>query len=135
MQNAATGTNSIYSLSEGESPVAVAGSPAGDKTYSEWIALTEYNTIEQTAFVTCATDASEGVSYLALHRLEQDDPGIFYRITSTVNKDGCKGNYAIDNENRVMFYRSEMVDGVEQPPQISFIDLDNLSADELVLDE
>ena len=135
MQNAATGTNSIYSLREGESPVAVVGSPVGDKTYSEWIALTEHSAPENTSFVTCATDAGEGVSYLALHNLERDDTGVFYRITSTVNKDGCKGNYAIDNENRVMFYRSETVDGVEQPPQISFIDLDNLSADELILDE
>lgn len=135
VQNIDTGTNSIYSLQEGESPVAVAVSPSGDKTYSEWIALTEYNRIEDSSFVTCATDASEGVSYLALHRLDRDDPGIFWRLTSTVNKDGCKGNYAIDNENRVMFYRSETVDGVEQPAQISFIDLDNINPDEFVLDE
>jgi hypothetical protein len=135
VQNAVTGTNSIYSLREGESPVAVAGSPTGDKIYSEFIALTEYNPIGNTSFVTCATDASEGVSYLAKHNIDRDDPGVFYRITSTTNKDGCKGNYAIDNENRVMFYRSEVVDGVEQAPQISFIDLDNLNSDELVLDE
>ena len=135
VQNAATGVNSIYSLRRDEVPVLVATSPSGDKTYSEWITLSEHNPLENTSLVTCATDASEGVSYLALHHLSNDDPGVFYRITSTVNKDGCKGNYAIDNENRVMFYRSEMVDGVEQAPQISLIDIDNLNSDELVLDE
>lgn len=135
VQNAATGIYAFYSLAEGGTPTLLAQSPSGDKTYSEWVALTEHNPVEQTSLVTCATDASEGVSYLVWHRLGIDAPGEFYRLTSTVNKDGCQGNYAIDNQNRVLFYRSETIDGVEQAPQISFIDLDDLDADELFLDE
>jgi hypothetical protein len=129
---------SVYAMDEVEHPLPGLKfhSPVENKIYSQWIAVSPSGAFDRSTIVTCGTDTTTGANYLAIHRVGFDQPDTMYRVTNSETTNGCAGAYNIDDEGRIVFYRTtnDATTGEPTSPQLSFIDLSKIKSGDLILD-